>query len=312
LPSHLHTVVGWCLLGGLALGGVGVRAGAPGQPPAATSDQPAPYVCPMHPDVRGRAGEHCGKCGMQLVPGAADYTPYRLDLELTPRALRAGEKGRVRFFVRHPGTGATVRTFETMHERVFHLFVVSRDLGHFAHVHPVLRRSGALDVDIAVPRPGAYQLIADFLPVGGAPQLIQRSFVTAGYTGSLSAVPDLSSDLQDKVDGGVRVALVPPDSRARREQLLTFEVTDAATSAPVANLEPYLGATGHLLVASADLSVAFHSHPVAEVSSQNGPRVVFQVVLPRAGMYRLWMQIQRGGRVSTVAFTVPVEDVESN
>jgi heavy metal-binding protein len=301
LPIHVRTIAG-CWLLAVAVAAVGAHAA---QPPASQT-APAGYVCPMHPDIRGHEGDTCGKCGMRLVPAAADYTPYLLDVEWSPRTIRAGEKGRVRFFVRQPATGATVRRFETVHERVFHLFVVSRDLEYFAHVHPVLHANGALDVDITVPRPGAYQLIADFLPSGGAPQLLQRSFVTAGYRGVLGAAPALSPDLSDKIAGGVRVTLVPPAARARREQLLTFEMTDAASGATITDLEPYLGATGHLLVASADLAVAFHSHPVDGVSSRSGPRIVFQVLWPREGVYRMWMQFQRGGRVATVSFTIPV------
>jgi hypothetical protein len=306
VPIPFRTIVGCCLLA-VAAGTLDGHARA-AQPPVADADRAAAYVCPMHPDVRGKAGDTCGRCGMRLVPAAADYAPYRLDLALSPRALRPGGKGRVHLVVRHPATGAKVRTFETVHERIFHLFVVSRDLEYFSHVHPVLQRNGGLDVDITVPRPGPYQLIADFLPAGGPSQLVQRAFVTAGYTGGLGTVPQLSLDLEAKVDHGVRVVLIPPDRRARREQLLTFEMTNAATGAPITDLEPYLGATGHLLVASADLSTVFHSHPVAEVSSHSGPRTVFQALLPRAGMYRLWMQFQRGGRVSTVSFTIPIEE----
>ena len=84
-----------------------------------------------------------------------------------------------------PHTLATVRRFELVHERVFHLFIVSRELEYFAHVHPTLHADGSLDVDVELPRAGVYQMIADFLPVGGSPQLVQKSIVTAGYTGVL-------------------------------------------------------------------------------------------------------------------------------
>jgi len=38
--------------------------------------------------------------------------------------------------------------------------------------------------------------------------------------------------------------------------------------------------------------------------------VVFQVLFPQAGMYRLWAQFQRGGRLATVPFTVRIDDVD--
>jgi Heavy metal binding domain len=267
----------------------------------------AVYMCPMHPEVRGTAGGRCPVCGMALVrASAADYEPYRLDFELTPRALEPQQRARVRFIIRRPRDGAIVSRFDAVHERIFHLFIVSHDLGFYAHVHPQLTRGGGLETEFELPRAGAYQFIADFLPTGAAPQILQRSFVTAGYEGPLGAVPELQPDLAAKTEQDTRITLSSPPARAGREMLLTFDVQDTATAKPATDLEPYLGATGHLLAVSADLGVAFHSHPVAEVSSAAGPTVVFQVLFPRAGMYRLWLQVQRHGRVLTVPFTVPV------
>ena len=275
----------------------------------AFAPQDPTYWCPMHPDVRGAAGAACPLCGMALVRvAAADYRPYPLDFEVVPRALRPGQPGRVRFFVRDPRTGATVRRFEQVHERVFHLFVLSRDLEYFAHLHPLPGSNGSLDVDLQVPRPGPYQLIADFLPAGGTPQLVQRSFVTAVYTGSLLPPAALTRDVTDKVIGATRVKLTLPEPMAGREQLITFDLQDAVTGAAVSDLEPYLGATGHLLVASADLAVASHFHPVAEISGRAGPTVVFQVLFPSPGDYRMWAQFQRHGQVLTAPFTFAVSE----
>jgi hypothetical protein len=205
-----------------------------------------------------------------------------------------------------------VRAFELVHDRIFHLFVVSYDLEYFSHVHPTLQPDGALEVDLVVPRPGAYQLIADFLPAGGPPQLVQRSFVTAGYAGSLVPAPKVTADTGDKLAGSSRVRLTMSEAVAGREQLLTFDLEDAGTGAPVHDLEPFLGAAGHLLIVSADLAVAEHNHPVAEISTAAGPTVVFQVRFPSAGDYRMWAQFQRGGQVMTASFSVPVRPARSS
>jgi len=37
-----------------------------------------------------------------------------------------------------------------------------------------------------------------------------------------------------------------------------------------------------------------------------GPALSFAPLLPRAGVHKLWLQFQRGGRVSTVSFVVDV------
>jgi hypothetical protein len=267
------------------------------------------YFCPMHPDVRGKAGDKCPLCGMTMVRATAvDYAAYVLEVETVPRVVRPQQKARVRFFVRDPRSLATVKRFDLVHERVFHLFVISQDLEYFTHIHPALRSNGSLDVDIELPRAGVYQLIADFLPEGGSPQLLQKTIVTAGYTGPLLAPPALERDTDDKTVGGARVKLTMPEPIAGREQLVTFDLEDAATARPLHDLEPYLGAVGHLLLVSADLSIASHSHPVAEISSAGGPTVVFQMMFPRAGEYRMWVQFQRHGEVLTAAFTVPVKE----
>jgi len=208
--------------------------------------------------------------------------------------------------VRNPKDDSVIQRFETVHERIFHLFVVSQGLDYFAHIHPHLRANGVLDVDVTLPREGVYQLVGDFVPTGAAPQLVQRALVTAGYSGPLSAPPNLVPDLNEQVDGNTRAQILMSPLIAGREQLITLDLSDALTRVPVSDLEPYLGATGHLFAASTDLSAVFHSHPVAGVTSAAGPTIVFQVLFPRPGMYRLWTQFQRQGSVSTVRFTVPV------
>jgi hypothetical protein len=97
-----------------------------------------------------------------------------------------------------------------------------------------------------------------------------------------------------------------PDPVAGRQFLMTFSVEESRTGAAVKDLEPFLGTQAHLLTVSEDLEDAFHSHPLAAVSSVSGPDIVFQTAFPRAGLYRVWIQVQRSGRVSTFAYTVPV------
>ena len=140
----------------------------------------------MHPGIRGAAGDRCPICQMALVPVASGIgDTYALDVELVPPAPAPGVVMRARFHVRDPRTGAAVTQFDVVHEKLFHLFVISRDLQHFAHLHPSLGANGAFDVSLALPRPGHYQLMADFVPTGGAPQMIQRIITTAGYEGPL-------------------------------------------------------------------------------------------------------------------------------
>ena len=69
-------------------------------------------------------------------------------------------------------------------------------------------------------------------------------------------------------------------------------------------LQKYLGAWAHLLAASDDLIDMLHEHPA---NATGGPQMEFDLTLPRARTYRIWVQFERYGSVNTVAFNVPVQ-----
>ena len=110
---------------------------------------------------------------------------------------------------------------------------------------------------------------------------------------------------REQTADGVRVRLEADSLRALRPSALRFVVTDASTGKPVVDLEPYLGAPGHLLIVDSDLKFAIHGHPEGQSS---GPEVAFDPVLPSAGRYKLWVQFQRNGRVVTVPFVIEVPE----
>jgi hypothetical protein len=154
-----------------------------------------------------------------------------------------------------------------------------------------------------LPKRGIYRLLADFYPRGGTPQLLPRTFTTAGYTASLeSGIPTLKPDLTPKHGDNLDVELKiePAEPIAGKKTMMFFRVH------PTAGLEPYLGAWGHMMAASADLIDTLHEHPFL---ADGGAEMQFNVFFPRAAMYRVWVQFQRNGIVNTVAFTVPVKSL---
>ncbi len=134
--------------------------------------------------------------------------------------------------------------------------------------------------------------------------------------------------------GGITVAW---DSaapiRAGAETTLRFTVRD--TTGQVAQLEPYMGMAGHAMVMRDDGSVFVHLHPMGSISvaaqermlrrergdtAQHGDRqpedtthathgptafagtLGFPFAFPKAGRYRVWVQVRHGGTVRTAAF----------
>jgi heavy metal-binding protein len=267
------------------------------------TDRPDAYWCPMHPGVRSPATGKCPLCAMALVPIAPPRIgEYKVDVALRP-GTGGGASG-VEITVRDPDSGDPVTNFIDVHERRLHLFIISRDLARFAHVHPTPRADGVFELRHELTA-GEYVLIADFLPAGGTSQLVQRAVVTPGYRGALFGPPaELASTPFEQVVGGLRVRMDAPSPLPRRETGVRFHVTDAATSLPVTDLEPYLGASGHLLIVNDDLTAAIHAHPDGAATS--GPVVAFAPAFPAPGRYKVWAQFQRKGAVITAAFVIDV------
>jgi len=269
-------------------------------------DAPDAYWCPMHPDVRSSAPGTCPICRMSLVPiPAPAIGEYRMDLAAT--AAPGGGIAKLRITLREPDTDRRVTGLATVHERLLHLFVIDRSLQFFRHVHPEQIGDGTFDLREAIP-PGAYVVIADFLPQGAASQMLQRAIVTPGYKGPLfPAAPDLSRDVvTERVVDGVRVQLESRDLKAGREGTLRFTLSDASSGVPVTDLEPFLGAPGHMLIVNPDLTEADHVHP--EEPTARGPSITFRPVFPAGGFYKLWLQVQRKGVVTTVPFVTSVAE----
>ena len=65
-----------------------------------------------------------------------DVRDYQLDFHTVPAVVKPGQKATLRFRIRHPGTGEVIRKFEVVHERQYHLFVISQDMEYFQHIHP--------------------------------------------------------------------------------------------------------------------------------------------------------------------------------
>ncbi len=241
----------------------------------------------MDPDVRSKGPGKCPRCGMSLearLPPLAEY----------PVQMRY-QKGEIRLRVLDPGTRRPVQRFEIIHEKPFHLFVVSQDLRFFAHDHPQPAGPGAFRLKLPLPKPGLYRLLSDFYPAGGAPQMVPLSLLT----GPPAAKPVLRRDLSPQQAANLQVELTtePPDPIAGKKTLLFFRLK------PADGLEQYLGAWGHLLTASDDLVDMIHIHPVI---ADGGDQVQFNLIFPREAVYRIWVQFQRQGQVNTAVFTLPV------
>jgi hypothetical protein len=263
----------------------------PGAPPP-----PLDYVCPMDRDVRSAGPGKCPRCGMSLVLGIPNPVEYPLDLTLNPRTPRPRDRVDLTFRIKDPKTGELINRFEVVHEKLFHMFIVSQDLDFFLHDHPVISTDGAFRYQGSLPKAGMYRLLADYYPTGGTPQLTAKTiFVAGGQLQPAQPQPDLATKHTENME--VELTSEPKVPVAGLKTMLFFRVK------PAEGLEQYLGAWAHMLAASEDLIDLIHTHPFL---ADGGPQVQFNVIFPRARTYRMWVQFQRKGVVNTAVFTVPV------
>jgi hypothetical protein len=271
------------------------------------SDADIEFVCPMDKDVRSKAPGVCPRCGMKLVAGIPEGHEFRVLISTKPSLLKAQENIRLTLRVQDPETGKPAGAFEIMHEKLYHLFVVSQDLGFFAHVHPEIQPDSTFVLDLRFPHPGLYRVLSDFYPKGATPQLIASTLIVPGEGFKFApthAEPDLAPKTSENL--GVELITEPAQPIAGFKTLLFFRLK------PNDGIEPYIGAMGHMLAASEDLIDMMHTHPIYVTDPDGGAykQLQFNLIFPREGIYRVWVQFQRKGVVNTVAFNVPVKPLE--
>jgi hypothetical protein len=97
--------------------------------------------------------------------------------------------------------------------------------------------------------------------------------------------------------GGGYTVTLDGELAAGAESALSFSVS--RDGRPVTDLEPYLGASGHLVALRAGDLAYLHVHP------QDDPDgITFHTQAPSTGTYRLYLDFKHGGTVHTAEFTV--------
>lgn len=194
---------------------------------------------------------------------------------------------------------APVTRFAVEHEKLLHLVVVRRDGANFQHVHPELATDGTWSVPLTLPAAGGYRVFADFRPDGG-PATTLGVDVQAG--GDYRPQPPSGERRLSTVDG-YTVTLAGPLVAGSTSLVAATVSRDGR---PVTDLQPYLGAYGHLVALREGDLAYLHVHP--EHGTDAGPQLAFGAEVPTAGRYLLFLDFQHGGSVHTASFVVDAAD----
>ncbi|MDI3243206.1 hypothetical protein QK292_16775 [Arthrobacter sp. AL08] len=191
--------------------------------------------------------------------------------------------------------------FEAEHEKELHFIALRRDNTGFQHVHPVMDASGIWSTDLIL-TPGVWRFFADFHPAGHGQSM------TLGIDASVAGeyAPQPLPEITRTTEIGDYTVAVRGTLVSGQASELTFNIQKNAK--PLTDLQPYLGAYGHLVaIRSGDLAY-LHVHPEGEPgdgTTESGPDISFVAAAPSAGSYRLHLDFQHKGIVRTAQFTVP-------
>ena len=258
---------------------------------------------------------------------------FKINFKSEPGTIQAGQPSTLSFTVKDK-QGGVVKDLQIVHEKPMHLLVVSRDLAEFYHIHPEQSADGSYRVEHTFPNGGEYKLYADFTPKEATQVVEQVDIKVAGAErAKVSLVPDAKFE---KTVNGLRVVMKPDGAiLGGQELMLNFAAFDAGTNKPATDLQNYLGELAHFVIISEDMKDFVHAHPMSKgehqesgkmkmdgkaddhnadghkhstmegvVTKPSASEVAAHTAFPRAGLYKVWAQFQRGGKVITVPFVV--------
>lgn len=262
---------------------------------------------------------------------------FKAEFKTNPVEVKAGEQTELSFTVKND-KGEIVKDLPKVHEKPMHLLIVSDDLAEYYHVHPDPQADGSYKVPFTFQNGGNFKLYADFTPKDSA-QVVENFMLKV--SGNERAKVELKADEKfEKTIDGLKFVMKPDaDLVAGKELMLNFSVFDEKTNKPVTDLEKYLGEYAHFVIISQDLQKFVHAHPMSkeehsegshDMSKMNDPNqkmdeskphthddktdtkgvspseVSAHTSFPQTGLFKIFAQFQRAGKVITVPFVVNV------
>lgn len=237
---------------------------------------------PVHPQVEKSVyqsmnhGEHAGHGanGMGDVTPQVSYENGVITIEIKDKRDQVPE-------------------LEVSHEKLMHVIVVRSDLRKYYHFHPKKENDGVYSQKLNL-ADNSYKVFVDIKPKG-LHYSVEPIELQVGETNREHRDNSLVADTDfTKTINGQRVELTTRSFKIDKEIALNFDVKDAKP-------EPYLGASGHVVILDEDGERFIHVHPVSE------DKTVFETQFNKPGMYKLWAEFKFGDRVNAYPFVIEVK-----
>lgn len=257
------------------------------------------YACPMHPEITGKKGDKCSKCGMNLeAVRQPKQVEYQMNLTTLPKTIKPNEPTQLILDFSNNGKKAEL---EVSHEKELHLIVVNDELTWFHHIHPTKQENGSYAVTETFPNADKYLLFADYKPKGAEHGLNKAEIFVHGKQ---TNKPDTTTNKWvSNVDGYTVILVNGNDFKTNRPQHIGISVEQNGKFLTGKDIELYLGAVAHVVLISKQDKEFKHVHPI---SNEKLP-IHGETFFDHAGVYRIWVQFQTSGQLHTADFTINVE-----
>ena len=271
---------------------VGTQVGPVGEPAEAAGHADGGHSADKDHSEGGHAASGAA---VAALPGGLMVSERGYTLALRDSVAQAGRDREISFAIEGPD--GTVTAYDVEHEKRLHFIAVRRDFTGFQHVHPRLSDDGTWTTDLDL-TPGQWRVFADFKPTGGEALTLGSDLFVPGRTD----VARLDETTRTATVDGYTVELTG-DLVAREHSMLKLRVTHDGR--PVTDLQPYLGAYGHLVALRGGDLAYLHVHPDGEPGdgkTESGPAVELGAEVPSDGTYHLYLDFKHDGRVRTAQF----------
>jgi hypothetical protein len=192
-----------------------------------------------------------------------------------------------------------------------HVLIASDDLSWFDHEHTTVAADATMKVKLALPHAGSFVIFTD--PESPS-QPLDIAPLSVKVPGQAPPTTKLAPNEGPRrlADGYMITIDKHEPIKAGAPATLTFAVS--RNDQGVADLEPYFGSPGHLVLISQDLTRLVHAHASGvhghdhgPATPASGPDLSFDVTFPAPGLYGAWLQFQHQGKMMTAPFTLEVK-----